>query len=183
MRFSGKGAKGLGARRKLGAACPACGGVIVTTPFGYGCSNYQKDGSGCNFVIGTIAGRALSDEECSALVKDGHTAVLSGFVSKQKKKFDAALRLQKNEDGKIEINFDFTQNEPQVLEDVVCPDCGGQMMIKGFGYGCANYNPQEPASCKFAIGKIADKELTPAQVKELLTNSITGTIRGFKGKS
>ena len=56
-------------------------------------------------------------------------------------------------------------------------------MIKGFGYGCANYNPQEPASCKFAIGKIADKELTPAQVKELLTNSITGTIRGFKGKS
>ncbi len=181
--FSGKGAKGLGARRKLEAACPACGGVIVTTPFGYGCSNYQKDGSGCNFVIGTIAGRALSDEECSALVKDGHTAVLSGFVSKQKKKFDAALRLQKNEDGKIEINFDFTQNEPQVLEDVVCPDCGGQMMIKGFGYGCANYNPQEPASCKFAIGKIADKELTPAQVKELLANSITGTIRGFKGKS
>ena len=40
--FSGKGAKGLGARRKLEAACPACGGVIVTTPFGYGCSNYQK---------------------------------------------------------------------------------------------------------------------------------------------
>ena len=70
--FSGKGARGLGARRKLEVQCPACGGDIVTTPFGYGCANYQKDGSGCNFVIGTIAGRALSDEECIALVRDGH---------------------------------------------------------------------------------------------------------------
>ncbi|MDE7324072.1 MAG: topoisomerase C-terminal repeat-containing protein [Lachnospiraceae bacterium] len=181
--FSGKGAKGLGARRKLNVPCPACGGDIITTPFGYGCANYQKDGSGCNFVIGAIAGRSLSDEECIALIKDGHTSVLGGFVSKQKKKFDAALILHKNEDGKIEIKFDFSQNEPQVLEGAACPDCGGQMMIKGFGYGCANYNPQDPASCKFAIGKIADKELTPAMVKELLTNRITETIRGFKGKS
>ncbi len=181
--FTGKGAKGLGARRKLNVACPACGGDIVTTPFGYGCSNYQKDGSGCNFVIGTIAGRALTDEECIALIKDGHTAVLNGFVSKQKKKFDAVLTLQKNEDGKFVINFDFSQNEPQALADTACPDCGGQMMIKGFGYGCANYNPQDSSSCKFAIGKIADKDLTPAQVKSLLTNGITETIRGFKGKS
>ncbi len=181
--FTGKGAKGLGARRKLDVQCPLCGGDIVTTSFGYGCSNYQKDGNGCNFAIGTIAGKDLSDEECIALIKEGHTAVLSGFVSKQKKKFDAALVLHKNEDGKTEINFDFSQIEPQILEDVVCPDCGGQIMIKGFGYGCANYDSQVPDSCKFAIGKIAEKELTPAQVKDLINNGITETIRGFKGKS
>ncbi len=181
--FTGKGAKGLGARRKLDVQCPLCGGDIMTTSFGYGCSNYQKDGSGCNFAIGTIAGKDLSDEECIALIKEGHTAVLSGFVSKQKKKFDAALVLHKNEDGKTEINFDFSQIEPQILEDVVCPDCGGQIMIKGFGYGCANYDSQVPDSCKFAIGKIAEKELTPAQVKDLINNGVTETIRGFKGKS
>lgn len=181
--FTGKGAKGLGARRKLEVQCPLCGGNIMTTSFGYGCSNYQKDGSGCNFAIGTIAGKDLSDEECITLIRDGHTAVLSGFVSKQKKKFDAMLVLHKSEDGKIEINFDFSQIEPQILEDVVCPDCGGQILIKGFGYGCANYNPQVPDSCKFAIGKIAEKELTPIQVKELINNGITETIRGFKGKS
>lgn len=181
--FTGKGAKGLGARRKLEVQCPLCGGNIMTTSFGYGCSNYQKDGSGCNFAIGTIAGKDLSDEECITLIRDGHTAVLSGFVSKQKKKFDAMLVLHKSEDGKIEINFDFSQIEPQMLEDVVCPDCGGQILIKGFGYGCANYNPQVPDSCKFAIGKIAEKELTPIQVKELINNGITETIRGFKGKS
>ncbi len=181
--FTGKGAKGLGARRKLEVQCPLCGGNIMTTSFGYGCSNYQKDGSGCNFAIGTIAGKDLSDEECITLIRDRHTAVLSGFVSKQKKKFDAVLVLHKSEDGKIEINFDFSQIEPQILEDVVCPDCGGQILIKGFGYGCANYNPQVPDSCKFAIGKIAEKELTPIQVKELISNGITETIRGFKGKS
>ena len=94
--FTGKGAKGLGARRKLEVQCPLCGGNIMTTSFGYGCSNYQKDGSGCNFAIGTIAGKDLSDEECITLIRYGHTAVLSGFVSKQKKKFDAMLVLHKS---------------------------------------------------------------------------------------
>ncbi|MDE6917330.1 MAG: topoisomerase C-terminal repeat-containing protein [Lachnospiraceae bacterium] len=181
--FTGKGAKGPGARRKIAVQCPACGGDIITTPFGYGCANYKKDGTGCNFVIGAIAGRELSDEECIALIRDGRTQVLGGFASKKKKKFDACLVLHKNEEGKFEIQFDFSQIQPQVLEDCVCPDCGGQMMIKGFGYGCASFDPQDPASCRFAIGKIADKELTQAQAKELLTNGITQTIRGFKGKS
>lgn len=181
--FTGKGAKGPGARRKIGVQCPSCGGDIVTTPFGYGCANYQKDGGGCNFVIGAVAGRNLSDEECIALIKDGRTNVLSGFESRKKKKFDASLVLHKNEDGKVEVQFDFSQIQPQLLEDVVCPDCGGALMVKGFGYGCANYDPQNPSSCKFAIGKIADKELSPAQVKELLNNGITQTIRGFKSKN
>jgi len=181
--FTGKGAKGFAVRRKLGVQCPLCGGDIITTPFGYGCSNYQKDGSGCNFVIGTIAGRNLTDEECTALIKEGKTDVLKGFESKKKKKFDASLVLHKNEDGKMEVQFDFSQVQPQVLEDAVCPDCGGALMIKGFGYGCANYDPQEPSSCKFAIGKIAGKELSPVQVKELLNNGITQTIRGFKSKN
>lgn len=181
--FAGKGARGPGARRKLDVQCPQCGGDIVTTPFGYGCANYQKDGSGCRFVIGTIAGRSLSDEECTTLIKEWRTDVLNGFESKQKKKFDASLVLHKNEDGTVEVQFDFSQVQPQVLEDAVCPDCGGAMMIKGFGYGCANYNPKEPSSCRFAVGKIADKALSPAQVKELLNNGITQTIRGFKSKN
>ena len=41
--FTGKNARGLGARRKIGAKCPICNSDIITTPFGYGCSNYNKD--------------------------------------------------------------------------------------------------------------------------------------------
>lgn len=181
--FAGKGAKGPGARRRLDAKCPDCGGDIVTTPFGYGCANYQKDGSGCNFVIGAIAGRELTEEECLALLNTGHTQVLSGFSSKAKKKFQAALVLEKNEAGKTEVHFDFSGNQPQTVEGVSCPDCGGAVVVTGFGYGCVHFNAQDAKSCRFAIGKIAEKELNAAQVKELLTAGRTSTIRGFKGKS
>ena len=54
--LTGKGARGIAAKKKLGIACPVCGAELVTTPFGYGCSNYKKDGTGCGFSIGTIAG-------------------------------------------------------------------------------------------------------------------------------
>lgn len=181
--FSGKGARGLGARKKLDAKCPMCGGNIITTPFGYGCDKYQKDGTGCRFVLGTIAGRDLTEEECITLINQGHTEVLSGFVSKNKKKFQAALVMQKTEEGKINITFDFSQNQPQILEGVQCPDCGSAVVIKNYGYSCADYDPQNPSSCRFIIGKIADKELNQTQVKELLTNHKTETIRGFKSKN
>lgn len=181
--FSGKGARGLGARRKLEVQCPACGGDIVTTPFGYGCANYQKDGSGCNFVIGTIAGRALSDEECITLIRDGHTAVLSGFVSKKKKKFDAVLVLEKDDDGKYTVSFNFENVEAKKIKDVICPLCGGEIVQTPFGYGCAKYDREDENSCRFSIGKMAGKELSESQVKELLTNGKTSTIRGFKSKA
>lgn len=181
--FSGKGARGLGARKKLDAKCPMCGGNIITTPFGYGCDNYQKDGTGCRFVLGTIAGRDLTEEECITLINQGRTEVLSGFVSKNKKKFQAALVMQKTEEEKINITFDFSQNQPQILEGVQCPDCGSAVVIKNYGYSCADYDPQNPSSCRFIIGKIADKELNQTQVKELLTNHKTETIRRFKSKN
>lgn len=280
--FVGKGGKGLAARRSLGIPCPVCGGEMETTPFGYGCSNYKKDGTGCKFSIGTIAGRDLSEEEVKTLITQGHTEVLSGFVSKSKKKFSASLTLAQDEDGKwkvsfdfsrnqpeiIEgvkcpvcgsdmeivpfgyscvnhrensdscyfavgkiagktisvddltellmkgrtqlikgftaknkkkfnaclvlengedgkknINFDFSQNEAEVIEDVECPMCGGAILVKSFGYGCANYDPQNPDSCRFAIGTLAGKDLTAAQVKELLTVGKTSTIRGFKSRT
>ncbi|MBQ6889400.1 MAG: topoisomerase C-terminal repeat-containing protein, partial [Lachnospiraceae bacterium] len=181
--FTGKGGRGLGARKKLAAKCPMCGGDIVTTPFGYGCDNYQKDGTGCRFVLGTIAGRDLTEEECIALINQGRTEVLNGFVSKNKKKFQAALVMQKNDEGKIDISFDFSQNQPQILEGVQCPDCGSAIVMRGYAYSCAGYDPQNPESCRFMIGKIADKELNQTQIRELLTNHKTETIRGFKSKN
>ena len=71
--FAGKNAKGAGARRKIKVACPVCGGEMVTTPFGYGCSNYKNDKSGCNFNIGEIAGINLEEEQVKELITKGHT--------------------------------------------------------------------------------------------------------------
>ena len=181
--LAGSNAKDMKARVKIGVTCPVCGGEIETTPFGYGCSNYNKDGSGCRFAIGSIAGRELNDEEVKQLLSEGRTGVLKGFTSKNKKKFSACLVMTKDEEGKPNITFDFSQNEPETIEGVSCPLCGGAIEIKPFGYGCANYKAEDEAGCRFAIGKIAGKDLNTAQVKELLTNGRTGTIRGFTSKN
>ncbi len=181
--FVGKGAKGIAAKHEIGARCPVCGGEMETTPFGYGCSNYKKDKSGCGFSIGMIAGRALLEEEVKELLCHGSTACLSGFVSKAKKKFSAALKLQKDENGKPGIAFDFSQNTPEVLEGVLCPICGGAIVKTAFGYGCANYEKENPDSCRFSIGKLAEKTISKSNIKELLTNGRTGIIRGFKSKT
>lgn len=181
--FAGKNAKGIAARRRFGVKCPICDGEVETTPFGYGCSNYKRDGSGCKFTIGAIAGRDLKEEEVKELFEKGRTGVLSGFVSKDKKKFRARLQLAANEEGRKEIRFDFTDIPPEVLEGVVCPDCGGLIEIKPFGYGCSNFKQDDPESCRFLIGAIAGKNLSAANVKELLTEGKTTTIRGFTSKT
>lgn len=180
--FAGNNASKIRYRKKLGVKCPECGGELETTPFGYGCSNYNKDGSGCRFAIGKIAGRALSEDEVTKLITEGRTDVLKGFISKKKKNFSAALTLTKSEDQKVSINFDFTDVKPEVIEDVVCPMCGSPVEITPFGYACQKYESGNPESCRFAIGKLAGKALTVNNIKELLTNGITSTIRGFTSK-
>lgn len=181
--FAGKGAKGIGARRKIDAKCPVCGGDIITTPFGYGCSNYQKDGSGCSFVIGTVAGIDLSEEQAKELLDTGKTQTIRGFKNKSGKKFDACLTLQKDENEKTVIAFDFENVEAKKIKDVVCPLCGGEIVQTPFGYGCANYSKSDESSCRFSIGKMSGKDISEAQLKELLTNGRTATIRGFVSKT
>jgi len=181
--FAGKNARGLGARKKIGVKCPVCEGELVTTPFGFGCSNYKADKSGCNFNIGEIAGITPTEEQVKTLFENGHTETIRGFKSKAGKKFDAALKLEKTEGGKVNISFDFADVEPEVLPDVTCPACGGGLLKKSFGYGCANYSPEDENSCRFAIGTIAGKTLSAANVKQLLTEGKTDTIRGFKSKA
>lgn len=181
--FAGKNARGAGARRKIGVVCPVCGGQMVTTPFGYGCSNYKNDKSGCNFNIGEIAGVQLSEEQVKELLESGHTKTIRGFKSKAGKKFDACLKLQKEEGGRTTVGFDFSEVEPELIADVVCPVCGGKMKKTSFGYGCMNFNPEDEKSCRFSVGTIAGKMISVAQLKQLLTDGKTDTIRGFKSKT
>jgi len=198
--FAGRDGRGAGARRKVGVKCPMCGGELVTTSFGFGCTNYKSDKSGCNFNVGEIAGVILSDEQLKDLIEKGRTEVISGFKSKKGNKFDAALKFaltaddnpfeegenqqstKKNDRG-YRIDFEFAESEPELIEGLKCPWCGGAIKKTAFGFGCTNYNRNDENSCKFAIGKIAGKKLSESDVFTLLTQKRTQTLRGFKGKS
>ena len=181
--LTGKGARGIAAKKKLGIACPVCGGELETTPFGYGCGNYKKDGTGCKFSVGAIAGRDLSEEEFKDLITKGRTDVLEGFVAKSKRKFPASLVLQKDEEGRVNITFDFSANEPQIVEGIKCPSCGGDIVATAYGFRCIHFDREKEDGCDFSVGKIAEKSLNVSQLTELITNGRTETIRGFKSKT
>ena len=74
--------------------CPLCGGEVVRTSFGYGCSMYrEKD---CRFSVNNvICQRVIPKSAVAKLVGEGRTQVLEGFVSpKTGKTFKAALKLE-----------------------------------------------------------------------------------------
>ena len=82
-------------------ACPLCGGDVVRTSFGYGCSRYKE---GCKFSVnGYICGRAISFENVKMLLETGTTSKIQGFVSPRTgKEFDAFLTL---EEGRAKFKF------------------------------------------------------------------------------
>ena len=80
--------------------CPFCGGRIRRTTFGYGCSRYKE---GCTFTVNrVICGRVISKKNVEMLLREGKTSKIRGFVSKNGKNFDAALRLEDKQ-----AKFDF----------------------------------------------------------------------------
>jgi len=165
-----------------GVACPVCGDPIEIMPYGYTCRRHRENPEACYFSIGKIAEKQLSKQDVKELIQNGHTQTLRGFKSKNGKKFDAVLTLTE-EDGRKKLKFDFEHVEAKKVKDAVCPLCGGEMLVTPFGYACANRSRDGKEGCSFAIGKIAEKDLTESNVRELLTTGKTGTIRGFKGKS
>ena len=165
-----------------GVTCPVCGESIEIMPYGYTCRRHRENPEACYFSIGKIAEKQLSKQDVTELIKNGHTQTLRGFKSKNGKKFDAVLTLTE-EDGRKKLKFDFEHVEAKKVKDAVCPLCGGEILVAPFGYACANRSRDGKEGCSFAIGRIAEKDLTESNVQELLTTGKTGTIRGFKGKS
>lgn len=165
-----------------GVACPVCGEPIEIMPYGYTCRRHRENPEACYFSIGKIAEKQLSKQDVEELIKNGHTQTLRGFKSKNGKKFDAVLTLTE-EDGRKKLKFDFEHVEAKKVKEAVCPLCGGEILVTPFGYACANRSRDGKEGCSFAIGRIAEKDLTESNVRELLTTGKTGTIRGFKGKS
>lgn len=93
---------------KLGLQCRFCGGEIVETDRGWGCSNFK---GGCraflfkeDFFMKKVFGKKLSKPQALAFLK-GKTVTIKGAVVKGKK-CDATLTWGKNEEGKFSYNMD-----------------------------------------------------------------------------
>ena len=85
----------------VAGTCPFCGQEVVRFKNSYACLGYKN---GCKFGVGLfICGRPISIRNVKQLLETGRTSKIKGFISKNGKSFDAALKIA---DGKAV--FDFT---------------------------------------------------------------------------
>lgn len=168
--FAGKNARRVA--RKIGVKCPICESELVTTPFGYGCSNYKADKSGCNFAIGEVAGVALKEKHVKQLLTTGKTDIIKGFKAKTGKKFEAPLKLTEEK----KIVFDFPEKIQPQESNVQCPKCQKNLKKGQWQYEC---------ECGFKVWHtVAKKELSEDVMIELLKNGRTNQkVTGFQSKA
>ncbi len=80
--------------------CPICKKDVVRGRYGYNCVGYKD---GCTFKInGVICKRVISKKNAELLLSTGKTSKIEGFISKNGKSFNAALKL-----NGTKVEFDF----------------------------------------------------------------------------
>lgn len=155
-------------------ACPLCGGDIRKIRGFYGCSGYKN---GCKFGVSTvICKRAISVSNVKLLLENGRTAIIRGFVSKNGKNFDAALKLDEN--GKAIFDFEerARKSPPLPSETLKCPKCGEPILKGKAAYGCAGYKN----GCDFRIpfvaqdGTSVSDEMVPGLLLRYRADGCTG---------
>ena len=105
---SGDSEQDLSEREAVGA-CPKCGSQVRAADNRYLCEKNTGDGAACDFSFGrAILRRAINPDDMRALLTEGKTGVLEGFVSKKTgRPFKAHLTLGLSgaEAGKLGFEF------------------------------------------------------------------------------
>ncbi len=179
-------AEGIGFFGDTVGVCPLCGETVRRTSFGYGCSGYKE--KGCKLSIRfKILGRLMTVPIVRALLADGQTPPLTGFVSQRTGKgFEAALRL--GADGNVTFDFPEEGGDGKTVENAAggtasstdslgaCPVCGKDVRVTSFGYGCSGYRE----GCRFTVNKeILRCPITPDIIRQLLADGVTAPLSGF----
>ncbi len=162
--------------------CPLCGSDVIIGSKGYGCSGYKE---GCKFTLWkNICSRPISITHAKALIENGKTERIYGFLTRNKSRFSAILRLEGDK-----VVFENSEFENQASESAnpvgevvgVCPACGGNVITTRFGYGCDKY---KETGCKFSVASaICSREISKEEIAEILTNGKTKKLSGFVSKS
>ncbi|MDD3040398.1 topoisomerase C-terminal repeat-containing protein [Bacteroides sp.] len=87
-------------------SCPSCGQQLKSRPYSWVCSN-------CGLQINNIiSGKVISPAIIQQLCTNKRTPVMSGFISKARKPFSAALVIRDNR-----IVFEFPNNDSSSRSD------------------------------------------------------------------
>lgn len=156
-------------------SCPKCKSQLKRLPFGYACTQYEKDNpnSKCDFFICyKMYGGIITDANIEELITNGETTQNIKLKNKEGKSYTAKLKM---ENGKVIPIF----AEPKELP-YKCPKCGKQLYMTNFGVRCKG----KEEGCDFVVfRKIAKKELTDTQLMTLISTKRVGPINGFTSKN
>lgn len=164
----------------LDVPCPKCGKGTVR-------ENYRKFVcETCDFSIWkSIAGRELSANEVTVLLRDRRLGPLNGFRSRLGREFAAEVILKDD----FTTAFDFGETtkdddvDPQTCDQVgPCPKCGALVLDTPRRYVCSNGLKDEGA-CDFKIGRqILNRPIAAGEVRQLLDTGKTDLLKGFVSK-
>ena len=157
---------------KLGD-CPLCQHPVIEGRQGYGCSQWK---AGCKFVLWKQAfNLTITRDMACQLLQKGRT--LHAYAIKVN---DDVFNAQLTLNALGEIGYNKLQNQPvQNVTDALadCPLCNGKIIETGKAYSCSEWRN----GCKAVIWKtIANKTITQAMAKKLLSKGETGVLKGFK---
>ena len=112
---SGGGASGEGgeeenlSERESVGSCPKCGGEVRAADSRYICERASGEGAACDFSFGRrILQRAITPDDMRAMLSEGKTGVLEGFVSKKTgRPFKAHLTMELGGKDAGKLGFEF----------------------------------------------------------------------------
>ncbi len=164
----------------LDVPCPKCGKGTVR-------ENYRKFVcESCDFSIWkSIAGRELSPNEVTVLLRDRRLGPLNGFRSRLGREFSAELTIK--DDFTAAFDFGDTAEDddvdPQTSDQVgPCPKCQAPVLDTPRRYVCRNGLGDQPA-CDFKISRqILNRPIAAGEVRQLLDNGKTDLLQGFVSK-
>ena len=159
--------------------CPVCGSPLQKFAWGYGCSEHKN---GCNFVIGKIGGKMLTESQVKTLLNKERLGPLSGFHKKDGTTFEATLVLEKEEDenGKenYKVAFEHRNSLQNTAKDIYarCPVCGGTVVRGKWGWICGKNQ------CSEVPYKLSEREIEPETAEQIFAVGHSSMLEGFISK-
>ncbi len=172
--------------------CPVCGAAEL----GQDAGRYKCIEPECNFNLSkVVASRGLSEDEAKQLLTTKHVGPLTGFLSRFKKPFDAAIVLNEDKKNGLKAGFVFEKSEAEEAEEVsikeamekgdslcLCPVCEkGNIYETPTSYVCSERVLGD--GCKGRLSKEMCKVvLTREQALKFFTEGETDLIETFISK-
>lgn len=137
--------------------CPICHSTFIEGKNGYFCS-----AESCDFHIGKkILNANISKTEVLKLIEGKETKELK-FMKKNGEEFTSKLHL---ENGELKFGFNNSKKE----SDILCPECGKNIIDTGKYFICKNYkNP-----CKFCLAhELQGAKFTLIDIEKMLDGDL-----------